>query len=269
VFFVNTNAGRRLETPRDDSVVAMEAGYGWNRRPVKDYYKLKKNHPVNQPELMASAYKNMAFSMVGVFGHVPDSRAYDVKKFSFTLKLTFEEGEDDILTEEEVSEFFTADEYAPVAIVLGHQTPSDVSKKTYVHFSCHEHAEKALEKAQGGASIGKATNVKVVFSDEKKWIRVRDGADLLGEFQKRSFWQKAYGDGKYYGWSTGELLPPTGWRRHPVYPEDDPTWKEHSYKNMKGTPYDPIHMPYRSFDVDKGKAVKDGGWYEKMYRGRR
>jgi len=246
----------------------MEGGYGWNRRPVKDYYKLKKNHPIHLPEQEWRMYKSLPYEMVGVFGHVSDSQAYNITKFSFTLKLTFEEGEDDILTEEEVREFFTTDEYAPVAIVLGHQTPSDLSKKTYVHFSCHEHAEKAWDVTHGGTNIGKATNVKVVFTDEKKWIRVRDGADLVGEYSKRSFFQKAYGDGRYYGWNTGEKLPPKGWRRHPVYPEDDPTWRELSHKDLKGSPYDPLALPYRAHNPDKGRPVKDSGRSKEWYVGR-
>merc|ERR1719401_2859798 len=95
--------------------------------------------------------------------------------WSQTLKLDF--GEGDVVTEDEVREAFTTDEYAPEAIIVGHKLPHDPLAHSYVHFGTNEAAKKA-RKEKDGIPIGKASEVKVVYTDEKKWVRLRDGVQL-------------------------------------------------------------------------------------------
>lgn len=136
--------------------------------------------------------------------------------WSQTLKLSFPEGEDDVVTEKEVMEYFTTDEYAPEAVIVGHKLPHDPLKHAYVHFGTNEAAIKARKEKDGGP-IGKASEVKVVYTDEKKWVRLRDGVSLSGG--RRASWMKPYGDEPYAG--VGEDFgEDTGTRNHPVYPVD-------------------------------------------------
>ncbi|CAE7692755.1 unnamed protein product [Symbiodinium pilosum] len=148
---------------------------------------------------------------------VPEATLED---WSHTLKLTFPDGEDDVVTEEEVFDYFTTDEYKPEAVIVGHQMPHEEVKHAYVHFSNNADAKKARKEKDGGA-IGKASEVKLVYTDEKKWIRLRDGVSLAGGFWgPRARWMKAYGTEAYKGWRGIEKPLPPGARRHWYYPED-------------------------------------------------
>jgi len=137
-------------------------------------------------------------------------------KWSQTLKVTFLEGEDELVTEDELKAHFTTKEYAPEAVIVGHKVPNDKTAHAYVHFSTNEACKKARYEKDGGP-VGKATEVKVVYTDEKKWIRVRDG--VAKPSFKRAAWMKAYGNQAQYefteeGWKN--QIP----REHPVYPEE-------------------------------------------------
>lgn len=145
-------------------------------------------------------------------GIVPEP---NLEKWSQTLKISFPEGEDDVVTEDEVKEYFTDDEHgSPEAVILGHQLPHEKQKVAYVHFSTREATKKARKEKDGGA-IGKASEVKLVYVDEKKWIRTRDGVRLSGG--KRGGHWKAYGDEMLPEWEDFDME--TGSRSHPIYPE--------------------------------------------------
>merc|ERR1719356_2454075 len=141
-----------------------------------------------------------------------------LETWSQTLKLTFPEGEDDVVTEDEVMDYFTTDDYRPDAAIVGHSLPHDPLKHAYVHFSTNEDCRKARKEKDGGP-IGKASEVKVVYCDEKKWIRIRDGMSLNGlRSWSRAGWMKPYGWKTYPGWS--DMNPEeTGTRNNPYYPE--------------------------------------------------
>eukprot|EP00930_Biecheleria_cincta_P070705 TRINITY_DN58317_c0_g1_i1.p1 TRINITY_DN58317_c0_g1~~TRINITY_DN58317_c0_g1_i1.p1 ORF type:complete len:288 (+),score=34.34 TRINITY_DN58317_c0_g1_i1:111-866(+) len=196
---------------RAESPIAMRGG---SRRQNK-YYQPKKTH-IKFLEKRKREYLRMTPHWGAQLAFMGEAYLPD---WSHTLKLTFPEGEDDVVTEDEVREYFTTDEYAPEAVIVGHQMPHENAKHTYVHFSCNEHAKKARKEKNGG-SIGKASEIKCVFTLEKKWIRLRDGVSLAGGFWgKRARWMKAYGDEAYPGWAHDEEPLRTGVRRHWYYPE--------------------------------------------------
>ncbi|CAE7296861.1 unnamed protein product [Symbiodinium sp. CCMP2456] len=192
---------RRGLEGREISTVAMQGGNRKQNRRNKP----KKMHPKTQEE----RYKKWAIhhpEYATRLFFVPEATLED---WSHTLKLTFPDGEDDVVSEEEVFEYFTTDEYKPEAVIVGHQMPHEEVKHAYVHFSDNTAAKKARKEKDGGA-IGKASEVKLVYTDEKKWIRLRDGVSLAGGFWgPRSRWMKAYGTDKYKGWKVDETpLPP-------------------------------------------------------------
>jgi len=139
----------------------------------------------------------------------------NLERWSQTLKLSFPEGEDDVVSEDEVMAYFTTDEYKPEACIVGHKLPHDPLAHAYVHFDNNEDCKKARKEKDGG-SIGKASEVKVVYTDEKKWIRLRDGVSLTGA--QRASWMKAYGSTAIPEFSTNWKAE-SGSRVHPVYPE--------------------------------------------------
>jgi len=204
---------RRLLHPTSDD--AMSASpvvmHGSSRRQNRYNYP-KKLHPSGLQALIRWKMMHIPLSH-GAFSAAA-SKEPTLERWSQTLKLTFPEGEDDVVTEEEVKEYFTTDEYAPEAVIVGHQLPHEEIKHAYVHFSTDEACKKARKEKDGG-SIGKASEVKVVYTDEKKWIRLRDGVSLYGG--KRSRWMKAYGDERQPEYAD-DFDAPTGIRRHPVYP---------------------------------------------------
>jgi len=205
--FVSSGTARA----RNDSPIAMQGG---SRRQNK-YYTTKKTH-IKFLEARKKEWATSQPSFASQLGFVAEANLAD---WSHTLKLTFPEGEDDVVTEDEVREYFTTDEYAPEAVIVGHQMPHEEAKHAYVHFSCNDHAKKARKEKDGG-SIGKASEVKCVYTIEKKWIRLRDGVSLAGGFYgKRARWMKAYGDQAYPGWGRDEEQLATGVRRHWYYPE--------------------------------------------------
>jgi len=196
---------------RDESPIARRGG---SRRQNK-YYKPKKLD-LKFWEARKKEYARSVPHFANQLGFVAEA---NLANWSHTLKLTFPEGEDGAVTEDEVREYFTTDEYAPEAVIVGHKMPHEDAKHAYVHFSCNDHAKKARKEKDGG-SIGKASEVKCVFTQEKKWIRLRDGVSLAGGFYgKRARWMKAYGDAAYPGWGSDEEQLPTGVRRHWYYPE--------------------------------------------------
>lgn len=196
---------------RDESPIAMR---GRSRR-QNLVYKDKKLHP----KTWEARKKECATSLPAFASQLAFMGEANLESWSHTLKLTFPEGEDDVVTEDEVREYYTTDEYAPEAVIVGHQMPHEEVKHTYVHFSNNEQARKARKEKNGG-SIGKASEIKNVFCLEKKWIRLRDGVSLAGGFYgKRARWMKAYGDQMYPGWGQGEEQLATGVRRHWYYPE--------------------------------------------------
>eukprot|EP00931_Biecheleriopsis_adriatica_P045705 TRINITY_DN2616_c0_g1_i1.p1 TRINITY_DN2616_c0_g1~~TRINITY_DN2616_c0_g1_i1.p1 ORF type:complete len:264 (-),score=50.62 TRINITY_DN2616_c0_g1_i1:61-807(-) len=208
-----TGVQPQLQT-RDDSALAMRS----RSRRQRKYNFAKKNHP----KFSADRYYKGVTLVPNEFLSMTQIPDPTLDHYSFTLKLNFPEGEDDVVTEDEVREYFTTDDYAPEAVIVGHKLPHEEIKHAYVHFSCNEHAKQARKEKQGG-SIGKASEVKLVFTDEKKWIRLRDGVSLRGNGnpwnQFRPFWMKAYGQQQYPGWGLNEKMEPFGARRHPVYPE--------------------------------------------------
>jgi hypothetical protein len=139
----------------------------------------------------------------------------NLERWSQTLKLSFPEGEDDVVTEDEVMSYFTTDDYKPEACIVGHKLPHDPLAHAYVHFDTNEDCKKARKEKDGGA-IGKASEVKVVYTDEKKWIRLRDGVQLTGS--QRASWMRAYGSQAIPEFSTNWKAE-SGSRTHPVYPE--------------------------------------------------
>eukprot|EP00929_Paragymnodinium_shiwhaense_P105156 TRINITY_DN7006_c0_g2_i2.p1 TRINITY_DN7006_c0_g2~~TRINITY_DN7006_c0_g2_i2.p1 ORF type:complete len:270 (+),score=68.15 TRINITY_DN7006_c0_g2_i2:103-912(+) len=139
----------------------------------------------------------------------------NLEQWSQTLKLNFPEGEDDVVTEQEVMDHFTTDDYKPEAVIVGHSLPHDPLKHAYVHFATNEETRKARKEKNGGA-IGKASEVKAVYTDEKKWIRIRDGVHLTGF--GRAGWMKAYGKVAQPEFMD-DWGAESGQRRHPVYPE--------------------------------------------------
>merc|ERR1711879_79159 len=105
-----------------------------------------------------------------------------------------------------MGEYFTTDDYKPEAVIVGHKLPHTDVKHSYVRFATNEETVKARHEKDGG-SIGKASEVKVVYTDEKKWIRLRDGVSLQGG--PRAQWMRAYGYKAYAGYGD-DLMPETG-----------------------------------------------------------
>jgi len=208
--FVSGGTQRTLLSRRmpGDTSTAMNGGARRQNR----YNKPKKTHirwadQVIQKRMFDIGWDDMKMTFV---------REPTLEYWSQTLKLNFPEGEDDVVTEDEVREYFTTDEYAPDAVIVGHKLPHDPLAHAYVHFSTNEAAKKARKEKDGG-SIGKASEVKAVYTDEKKWVRLRDGVSLTGGARAR--WMKPYGQEAYPGWSD-DWAEETGTRSHPVYPVD-------------------------------------------------
>jgi len=210
--FASAQVAQLRSSLRDASAVAMEGG---NRR------QNRRNHPKKcHPKFQEERFKKWATDVPAFATRLFFCPEATLEDWSHTLKLNFPEGEDDVVTEEEVMEYFSTDEYKPEAVIVGHQMPHEEVKHTYVHFSCNAHAKKARKEKDGGA-IGKASEVKLVYTDEKKWIRLRDGVSLAGGFWgERARWMKAYGTDAYKGYAVNEPAVPTGVRNHWYYPED-------------------------------------------------
>jgi len=192
----------------DESLVSMCGGARRQNR----YNKPKKLHPRTWEAYLQKkvwATERMLMKMTYM-------KEYCLETWSQTLKLNFPEGEDDVVTEEEVMEYFTTADYKPEAVIVGHKLPHDEQKHAYVHFATNEEAIKARKEKSGG-SIGKASEVKVVYTDEKKWVRLRDGVSLQGA--KRARYMKPYGWKAYPGYSDA-WAEELGTRNHPVYPVD-------------------------------------------------
>lgn len=210
--FASAEGAMLRSSSRDASAVAMEGG---NRRQRKRNLP-KKCHPKFQEE----RYKKWATDVPAFAQRLFFCPEATLADWSHTLKLNFPDGEDDAVTEEEVMEYFTTKEYQPEAVIVGHQMPHEEVKHTYVHFSCNADAKKARKEKDGG-QIGKASEVKLVFTDEKKWIRLRDGVSLAGGWWgPRARWMKAYGTDAYKGYRPDEPAVPTGVRNHWYYPEE-------------------------------------------------
>mmetsp|Transcript_18440 Transcript_18440/g.50623 ORF Transcript_18440/g.50623 Transcript_18440/m.50623 type:complete len:293 (-) Transcript_18440:142-1020(-) len=199
---------RRIDDDSEESLVVMQGSSKRNNK----YYKPKKIHfryheALDRKNSLMCPYWLQKLTI---------KKDPTLEKWSQTLKLTFPEGEDDVVTEEEVMEYFTTDEYKPEAVIVGHLLPHDPLKHAYVHFGTNEECIKARKEKDGG-SIGKASEVKVVYTDEKKWIRLRDGVSLSGP--KRAMWMKAYGNQAYPEMGIQGWVGESAARDHPVYPE--------------------------------------------------
>lgn len=203
---------RRLSPARGDADSSTS--------PVTMYRGSAKNRKYNQPKKLHIKFidhldrKNSLMTPFWL-QKLTMRREPNLEKWSQTLKLNFVEGEDDVVTEQEVMEHFTTAEYKPEAVIVGHSLPHDPLKHAYVHFATNEEC-RAARKEKQGAGIGKASEVKIVYTDEKKWIRIRDGVHLTGF--GRAGWMKAYGSVAQPEFMD-DWGAETGTRRHPIYPE--------------------------------------------------
>ncbi|CAE8625105.1 unnamed protein product [Polarella glacialis] len=207
VAFTGAPSARALLNRRTGSGIAME---GANRRQTAHNLP-KKLHT----RYRAETIQKLIFRQPDEFQQMFFQKEPTLGMWSQTLKLTFTEGQDDVVTEDEVRAYFTTETYAPEAIIIGHQLPHEEVKHTYVHFNSNVEATAARKEKDGGA-IGQASEVKLVYADEKKWIRLRDGATLSGG--PRARWMRAYGNKAYPG-AGPEWALQTGTRNNPYYPE--------------------------------------------------
>jgi len=144
----------------------------------------------------------------------------NLEAWSQTLKLSFPEGEDEVVTEQEVMDFFTTEDYAPEAAIVGHKLPHDPLAHAYVHFSTSD-ACKQARKEKKGQNIPSVSEMTMVFTDENKWIRLRDGVRLAG-FKPELGWgrdQMAYGNDKHDYAKERYSIPDFGSRDNWFYPE--------------------------------------------------
>jgi hypothetical protein len=178
--------------------------------------------------------------------------------WSQNLRINFVEGEEDIVTEEEVMEYFKGLDldFMPDGVITGYKTPLEYAGKedveppegeeshtnwdakdikfkkpvykegptnSYVHFSTHEECVLAYKAVkEKGGTIGKASEVEFEYSPEEKWIRIKDGVENIAEM--RSVLQKPYGSEMRDGWAEendwkeAEWVGYTGSRNNPWYP---------------------------------------------------
>jgi len=218
--FVAGTAQRALLTPRikdlADSPRAPDVAMNDVTRRKRKATAKKKTHISNRDRNDRNFRMSQVYSQNQIYGYEP---AWNLEFWSQTLKLSFAEGEDDVVTEEEVMEYFTTDDFKPETVIVGHTDgPWAKQKHTYVHFATREECKKARKEKNGGP-IGKASEVKVVYTDEKKWIRVRDGMSSPLGGRKRGSFMKPYGDyDRYEGWGGNEARQDVGSRTNPVYP---------------------------------------------------
>jgi len=217
--FVTGAVQRTLLSPRvkfaDEDArepgVAMHDG----TRRARKYGRKKKLHDSEHLRYQHERLMTQPYFIWQISSYVP---AHNLEQWSQTLKLTFAEGEDDVVTEEEVMEFFTTEDFKPETVVVGHKEPHESQKHTFVHFATREECKKARKEKNSGA-IGKASEVKAVYTDERKWIRVRDGMSAPMGGGRRGPFMKPYGDlERYEGYGKDERLPDKGARSNPVYP---------------------------------------------------
>lgn len=168
--------------------------------------------------------KKALFHIPFRYVHMAHQKEPTVEMWSQTLRLHFAEGEDDVVTEEEVRDYFTTDSYKPSAVIVGHKFSHDNRTNSYVHFDTNEETILARKEKQGGP-IGKASEVSVRFTDEKTWIRVRDGVELP-DGRKRARWMRAYGDEKIPEFRTEGFMGEAASRNHPVYDAENPMYPE-------------------------------------------
>jgi len=144
----------------------------------------------------------------------------NLESWSQTLKLSFAEGEDEVVTEQEVMDFFTTEDYAPEAVIVGYKLPHDEQSHAYVHFSTNA-ACKQARKEKKGQAVPSVSEMTIVFTEENKWIRMRDGVRLAG-FKPELGWgrdMKAYGGGKHDYAASRYDIPDFGSRDNWFYPE--------------------------------------------------
>jgi len=144
----------------------------------------------------------------------------NLESWSQTLKCYFAEGEDMKVTEQELIDFFTTDDYAPEAVVVGYKTAKDGFASAYVHFSTNEACKQARKEKKGEAPAS-VSEMKIVFTDENKWIRIRDGVRLTGYLIRgeRGRDKKAYGRGLHDFASRRFEIADFGTRDNWFYPE--------------------------------------------------
>lgn len=160
-----------------------------------------------------------ALHIMRPLGNVNAMEMPNLEAWSQTLKLSFPEGEDEVVTEQEVMDFFTTEDYAPEAVIVGHKLPHDPLAHAYVHFSTNEAAIQA-RKEKRGQNIPSVSEMTIVYTDENKWIRLRDGVRLAGIFvPTRGRHYKAYGDDKHDYYKDRYKIPDFGERDNWFYPE--------------------------------------------------
>merc|ERR1712117_619233 len=94
-------------------------------------------------------------------------------------------------------DFFTTEDYAPDSAIVGYNLPHDKLAHAYVHFSTNAAAKQA-RKEKKGQSIPSVSEMTIVYTEENKWIRLRDGVRLAGIFMGgRARHYKAYGVDKH------------------------------------------------------------------------
>lgn len=204
-----------------------------------------------------------------------------VDYFSQTLMLHWPEGQDEVVTQEEVKAHFTTDDYAPEAVIVGYKDPWNSHRKAFVHFDSTEAAKKA-RKGQGEGTIGDTQYVARI-AKEKKWIAVRDGMrnSVRKASWERDHWDKAYGEEKYDYWDDGETgkqpsfyygMAKTwaeyGSATNPWYPNERPTkvrphFKGHekevaAHRDGLAIEYDGNGVvPWPTYNDPKGKEIID------------
>ena len=100
---------------------------------------------------------------------------------------------------------------------MGYKLPHDEQSHAYVHFSTNA-ACKQARKEKKGQAIPSVSEMTIVYTDENKWIRLRDGVRLSGWIGKDRTY-KAYGDQKHDYAAERFKIPDFGTRDNWFYPE--------------------------------------------------
>jgi len=119
-----------------------------------------------------------------------------LEKWTNTLKLTFPEGQDDV-SEEEIREFFKDYANDIDGVITDITLPHLTTKTAYVHFKENERCIEA-KKGLDGQKLGKADEVMLRFTMNKKWERLQAGEPLTNG--PRGVWMEAYGRDTRYKW---------------------------------------------------------------------
>merc|ERR1712232_320505 len=97
-------------------------------------------------------------------------------------------------------------EYKPEAVIVGVQVPYEPARNTYVHFGSNAEAEAAMKDKQD-TGIGKASEVRISWCHEKRWIRLKDGFAMDNTIANRHINFKPYGRRLEDGWNEDDVDP--------------------------------------------------------------